>query len=627
VITKDFITLLEASSRQEKAKEKGLTHIAFKNYKDKQENIWKWEDEKNDFIKTGEKETKKPTGKKPTGITPKKPAEKEKTPKKPKEEPQELSSREAKDLYKLNAVNIVTDLFAPTLFRNEDHFAEVYGATVAKPIPSADFNVDGDVRDILDMKGNSQDRIEQAEKSLNKYGRDFESMSDWLEKAEDISPPVIIKDKNGVMKIVYGNPTLITAAAVGKIHNIPIKVIDYKEAFKKGIPSEGMEIPEFKGIPDVKKVITLLKGQDEKFGQEPGSAEALLNKRFEENKAKLFFGDGSPDFEAIHSVFKKTKPPKFFESNTIEEMFTDIPDDLKEWINDSGKQFADHAAAIKALKQIDIDYGIEDDDVWNLYTKEKKKLAKTWSEFTKKLESIEKKYPKKREDSKLTDYLPDELKPEHPIPSWAGPRQRVLDIKEMADKYRGLPDTRFSEVTGIELPENPKVLGAGTQGVAFDIGEDRVLKITWDKAEAETTAHLMDKNIEGLQKVSHVLKGSGGNLFYLVGEKLDFDPERSLDLSSRAKGDFKNTQQLFQDINSGWVKLDEVEQPDLKYLLKTLYKVGKAGIQWGDLHEGNLMWRGDQPVIIDLGYSSGGETEKIKTFEQDTLTLGELPWI
>jgi hypothetical protein len=51
-------------------------------------------------------------------------------------------------------------------------------------------------------------------------------------------------------------------------------------------------------------------------------------------------------------------------------------------------------------------------------------------------------------------------------------------------------------------------------------------------------------------------------------------------------------------------------------LFKGLYNLSKAGVKWSDMHFENIMFRGNDAVIIDLGYSDSPEkSSTIQAFE------------
>lgn len=65
-----------------------------------------------------------------------------------------------------------------------------------------------------------------------------------------------------------------------------------------------------------------------------------------------------------------------------------------------------------------------------------------------------------------------------------------------------------------------KQLGVGTMGVAYDLGGDKVLKITKDKREAQASAIVAGKNIPNIVQVYDIWKFPGVNWYGLIIEKL-----------------------------------------------------------------------------------------------------------
>ena len=178
-----------------------------------------------------------------------------------------------------------------------------------------------------------------------------------------------------------------------------------------------------------------------------------------------------------------------------------------------------------------------------------------------------------------------------------------------------------------------KELGEGTQGVAFLLKNGKVLKITEDESEAKSSAIIAGKMTNYLVRVERVFSFGETNLFGIVMENL----EPLSGIEQDFWNDFRN---LFEDIDPGelinWKKMEsliyykledegyeqddiyaylhEAEQNNLPQIVNELYKYG---IIFWDYHGDNLMKRGKQTVLIDLGYSRIKKNPKIPILEKD----------
>lgn len=185
-------------------------------------------------------------------------------------------------------------------------------------------------------------------------------------------------------------------------------------------------------------------------------------------------------------------------------------------------------------------------------------------------------------------------------------------------------------------------LGAGSYGVAFDIGSNQVLKVTGDVKEAVASNKLIGKNYKHLVKVFKVFKfpEQDGMWRGIVLEKLT--PMSNGEKREWQRADsvidkyFSNG--LYSVFGKTWKEwtaivrekaesvseeaLEELEEAleDLEAfkLDEILDELKSAGISFGDFHTGNLMKRQREYVITDLGQSltAGGKhppvLEKIK---------------
>jgi len=188
-----------------------------------------------------------------------------------------------------------------------------------------------------------------------------------------------------------------------------------------------------------------------------------------------------------------------------------------------------------------------------------------------------------------------------------------------ADLYKEILLSNFQKISGLKLPQKPHLLGNGFHGFAFDIGGDKILKMTDDEKEAATSAFISKKNISGLWKVFSVWEFSGMKVWVIIGEKLKIDRSRAealmkkLEKAAQVKAEASTTAGYADsELSDILVNLDgDKDATEIAFAMNALRN---AGVKFWDLHAGNIAFRGNKPVIIDLGesISSGG---KIGVFE------------
>jgi cytidyltransferase-like protein len=240
---------------------------------------------------------------------------------------------------------------------------------------------------------------------------------------------------------------------------------------------------------------------------------------------------------------------------------------------------------------------------------------------------------KERSDSDLGDYKVD-ISPED-APD-AGDKKHDQEIyiaetngidynaaKLLIDEFKEL----LYKKKGITLPESPVFLGKGTRGVALKIDESRVLKLTNDRREAVASNKLMmlgsPKHVVKIYDVFRLKKYSlwgivQENLKPLsANEKIEFDsctiegPVIISDLIKTANGTW-DFEQFKSEIRKKYGEKDDVyssamesiEKLEQKYHVdKMVEELNSIGIKFLDYHSGNIMKRGDEYVVIDIGYS------------------------
>ena len=93
-----------------------------------------------------------------------------------------------------------------------------------------------------------------------------------------------------------------------------------------------------------------------------------------------------------------------------------------------------------------------------------------------------------------------------------------IDIETSTDRILNDFRDKISQ-KGIDV-SSLKKLGTGTMGTAYDMGCNKVLKITADKREAQASSLVAGKDIPNIVKVYSIWKFSGINWYGLIIEKL-----------------------------------------------------------------------------------------------------------
>lgn len=193
-------------------------------------------------------------------------------------------------------------------------------------------------------------------------------------------------------------------------------------------------------------------------------------------------------------------------------------------------------------------------------------------------------------------------------------------------------------------------LGTGTRGTAFDIGNDRVLKVTNDEHEAHAASVLVGKDIKNIVRFYAVVHFGDSPYYGILQEKLDplpaasqkefndalvatalpiwikrangsWDEAKKLTkeyIVSQVKKKFSDNmnspqaQEFARNINGKWNEL--VNKFGLRDIFNTLTELG---IDFHDYHAGNMMVRrGGTLVLIDLGMSKIKGSAKIDTLTE-----------
>lgn len=183
-------------------------------------------------------------------------------------------------------------------------------------------------------------------------------------------------------------------------------------------------------------------------------------------------------------------------------------------------------------------------------------------------------------------------------------------------------------------------IGSGAGGIAFELENNNVLKITHDADEARTSNLLKNKKIPGIIFIKDVWQFPNQNLYGIIMEKIiPFKqwPNDTMKNSIEEIVDSFNIKDLLQkhgsDSNKIWKEIstsplfklagnpEDLQRAFLLIfeILNTLKKVGISS--FFDLHLDNLGKRNNGEIVLfDLGFSEGGTeppllSEKRKIFE------------
>lgn len=199
--------------------------------------------------------------------------------------------------------------------------------------------------------------------------------------------------------------------------------------------------------------------------------------------------------------------------------------------------------------------------------------------------------------------------------------------------YRGIIKRHAAELTKRGVHVDPtNVVGGGANGVVFEAGAGKVLKITLDEDEAMASNHVKGKKLKHVVHIFDVFKfkthpNNEGDFYGIVQERLrplpphdSLEIKNAIDILDRKIGIDWNMSGGHAKIQRVLAKLPKDDQVVVTHALGFLNDKGvfevvdelvENDIDWGDLHAENLMKRGDDLVAVDLGVSeSPGEIPK-----------------
>lgn len=203
------------------------------------------------------------------------------------------------------------------------------------------------------------------------------------------------------------------------------------------------------------------------------------------------------------------------------------------------------------------------------------------------------------------------------------PKPITPDIgKEVLETY----GDRIQQQRNWDIPDDPVVLGRGTRGTVYDLGNNVAMKLTSDTSEAEASEKVRKTPIDGVVEIFDVFALGSTGYFCIVQEKLQrmthmMSTEiqkllKEFDLGDYLQGNGYDPKAVERAVDEDVRELhDHGQMPKAKELYDTFSRIEelgllkiaanlhKAGIQFHDYHEGNLMMRGHELVVVDLGKS------------------------
>lgn len=192
--------------------------------------------------------------------------------------------------------------------------------------------------------------------------------------------------------------------------------------------------------------------------------------------------------------------------------------------------------------------------------------------------------------------------------------------------------------------KSEKQVGSGSRGIAYELTDGRILKITSDKSEAVASNSIKGKNLKHIVKIDDVFNFKDSEHYGIVQEKLIKLSDQVASSINKAlmHSNFfeaadalkKNGKFSWQQVYEKMLELErERSEDNTKHIdfLKSFKinemvdEVFKQGITFADYHAGNIMRRTDGTyVIIDLGYSKmQGDGGNIGVLEKKSVNEAE----
>ena len=159
---------------------------------------------------------------------------------------------------------------------------------------------------------------------------------------------------------------------------------------------------------------------------------------------------------------------------------------------------------------------------------------------------------------------------------------------------------------------NPKVLGEGTWGTVYDIGDNQVLKITASESEFSAAQELVGKRLHYVVEFEEAMSLDGGPLFYIVREAirpltLDEDAQfnRVYDAVEAHYGKSKYILDVLKEYDPQFMRQLKESDPELSVLYKwavdCVEELADNGVNLSDFTVDNIgKTKGGDLVMFDI---------------------------
>jgi hypothetical protein len=201
--------------------------------------------------------------------------------------------------------------------------------------------------------------------------------------------------------------------------------------------------------------------------------------------------------------------------------------------------------------------------------------------------------------------------------------RRDFEQSDMESVQNELLPQFAQKLEGMGLVVHQRLAPPGTKGVAFSLANGNVLKVTLDKTEAYATKHIEGKKLKNVYQVFEVFK-FGKTDFYGVHEEkcLPLKPGNEsywlrnglpeLDFRGYVNGRVTNVDErisafLKRALSASTKGFDtELVRKGLQDVVAGVDQLADNGIKFYDVHSGNIMRRGNDLVLIDIGQAQTG---------------------